>query len=104
MTGVKIMFNKKTLSAQEIADWANSVHKIAGGKGNPFVKEMYIPHDEKENQYRLSGHLCDCGCEENLCGKPSKGEFELLPLSDEAVQQGGKAYMVCQKCGGYSHL
>ena len=41
-----------------------------------------------------AGH-CDCAGE---------GEFELLPLHHPDVQDGKKRYMVCRKCGCYSHL
>lgn len=44
---------------------------------------------------RIVGDMCDCGGE---------GVFELLPLEDEAVQEGGKRYMVCTVCGVSSHL
>lgn len=51
--------------------------------------------DEPYDLSRLNGDHCDC------CGN---GEFVLLPLSHEAVQSGMKRYMICQKCGGISHL
>lgn len=104
MTGPKIMQNGKVLSEQEVADWANKVHKFVGGKGEPFNKEMFIPHDGPVDRYRLGGYHCDCGCDEDAIGKPSNGEFELLPLSDPSIREGEKAYMVCTKCGAYSHL
>lgn len=44
---------------------------------------------------RLEGSHCACR---------GNGVFELLPLDDEAVQEGGKRYMQCTICGGYSHL
>ena len=44
---------------------------------------------------RLEGDMCKCR---------GNGEFNLLPLEDEAVQSGQKRYMTCYKCGGYSHL
>lgn len=102
---MKIFKNGKELSASEIAQHANTVHKIAGGKGNPFTSEMFVPHvGEKQNPYRLGGYHCACGCDEDADGKPSKGEFELLPISDSSVREGGKAYMQCRNCGEFSHL
>lgn len=44
---------------------------------------------------RLEGSHCACR---------GTGVFELLPLEDEAVQEGGKRYMQCTICGEYSHL
>lgn len=44
---------------------------------------------------RIEGDMCDC---------EGNGEFVLLPDDDEAVIEGGKPYMVCRKCGLYSHL
>jgi hypothetical protein len=47
-------------------------------------------------QWRIGGRgHCDC---------VNGGEFDLLPLDDEAVQEGGKRYMVCRVCQGWSHL
>ena len=44
---------------------------------------------------RIAGTHCAC---------EGEGVFELLPLEDEIVQEGGKRYMQCTICGGYSHL
>ena len=44
---------------------------------------------------RLEGSHCACR---------GTGVFTLLPLEDEAVQEGGKRYMQCTICGEYSHL
>jgi hypothetical protein len=44
---------------------------------------------------RLEGSHCACR---------GNGVFEILPLDDEAVQEGGKRYMQCTICGEYSHL
>ena len=41
-----------------------------------------------------TGH-CDCN---------GDGEFELLPVHHPDVQNGQKRYMICRKCGCYSHL
>lgn len=45
---------------------------------------------------RITGYHCDCG--------ENKGEFDLLPVDDPSVVDGGKRYMKCRKCGAYSHL
>jgi len=45
---------------------------------------------------RISGSgLCDC---------VNGGEFELLPEDDPQVIEGGKRYMQCRICSGWSHL
>lgn len=45
---------------------------------------------------RIEGNHCYC--------PENEGEFEMLPEDDEAVIQGGKQYMKCRKCDGWSHL
>lgn len=85
--------NGIVMTCSELAKWANTVHQIAGGKGNPFTENM-IPE-------RLKGDMCSCGTDSNGI---SLGEFVLLPLFDESVREGGKAYMQCKKCGCWSHL
>lgn len=77
----------------ELANWANAVHKAAGGKKNVFSSTDFPE--------RLKGHHCDCGVTDEGY---SKGVFQLLPLDSEEVREGGKAYMRCDVCGGYSHL
>ena len=77
----------------DLARWANEVHKLAGGK-----KDVFTPADFPE---RLKGCHCSCGTTEDGY---SAGEFELLLLNSEEVREGGKAYMQCIKCGGFSHL
>lgn len=44
---------------------------------------------------RISGSMCKCG---------GNGIFDLLPIDDEGVIEGGKRYMQCRNCGCYSHL
>lgn len=45
---------------------------------------------------RISGEShCECN---------GYGEFVLLPIDDPGVQEGGKRYMRCRKCGQVSHL
>lgn len=87
------------LNPQQIANWANKVHRQAGGKGSPFSRWDYYENLAADS--RLGGHHCACGTDERGF---SEGEFELLPLNDKAVIEGGKAYMVCRKCGSCSHL
>lgn len=77
----------------ELAEWANYVHVLSGGRGKPFTAENI-----KE---RLRRHHCDCGVTEEGY---TKGMFRLFPYDSKEVQSGGKAYMKCEKCGGYSHL
>lgn len=89
------------LAARDIARWANKAHRQSGGKGNVFSGIDFINSTLPCNGERLKGHMCDCGVDENNI---SNGEFILLPLNDEAVIEGGKAYMKCKKCGAYSHL
>lgn len=57
----------------------------------PQAKYYGLPYDMS----RLEGDHCDC---------QGNGEFVLLPITDRAVQEGGKRYMYCRKCGKYSHL
>lgn len=82
----------KTMSRTELADWANAVNKMAGGRA------VFSRFDFPE---RLKGYHCDCGITDEGY---TKGIFVLYPLSDEGVRSGGKAYMTCCKCGGCSHL
>ena len=77
----------------ELAQWANTVHKCAGGRGEPFTAEMMLD--------RLKGNHCSCGV--NELGY-SKGKFELLFFNSEEVTTGKKPYMVCKHCGCMSHL
>lgn len=93
--------NGELCSPVDLANHANAVHHALGAKGNPYTPEMFTPNDK---DYRLSGVHCDCGCDEKAVGKPTFGEFELFAPDSEDVQSGGKAYMICRKCGCYSHL
>jgi len=75
-------------------------------KNQVFADEKAIkPLTEKELQNRagawftldrIAGEHCDCG--------EGRGEFVLLPETDPVVVEGGKDYMKCRVCGGYSHL
>lgn len=92
----------KELCPREMAVWANKVHRQAGGKGNPLSSVDFFSKDILDSKNpRLKGIHCRCGTNENGF---TKGEFVLFPLDHEAVREGGKAYMKCRKCGGFSHL
>lgn len=91
----------KLLAAREIAQWANKVHKQAGGKKGIFSAVDFAHTTLDGGMKRLQGHMCGCGVTSNGF---SNGEFVLLPLNDESVISGGKAYMQCKKCGELSHL
>lgn len=102
---IKIMSpDGKLMNAKKLAKWANIVHQIDGGKGNPFTPEMFVPHEGCVDKFRLSGYHCNCGCDENSPGTPTLGQFKLLPLNSIEIKEGGKAYMQCIKCGAFSHL
>ena len=87
LTGNRVLKEngKGYMSPFELADAANMLYK----------KKPFTFHDFHGQNSRLNGSLC--GCEGN-------GIFRLLPLSDPNVKQGGKRYMQCTKCGGWSHL
>ena len=89
---VKMPHRKSYMNANELANWANAVCR----KGS--VKAPFQPSDYPE---RLKGHHCDCGVDENGY---TKGVFTLRALTSEDVKDGGKAYMICEVCGCYSHL
>lgn len=74
------------LSPSKLAEEANAVTK-----NRPFTSEDFCG---KNSRIAGAGH-CNCG---------GDGEFELLPLEEEAVQSGCKRYMQCTKCGCWSHL
>lgn len=77
----------------ELAEWANTVHKCAGGNGKAFTSAMM--------KDRLKGNHCSCGTNQ---GGYSLGVFELFPFMSDEVRSSGKAAMVCKKCGCISHL
>lgn len=67
-----------------------------------ITEDGYKVHPEiLENPYfvedRIKGELCAC---------LGKGVFELLPLEECLIKNGGggKYYMKCRKCGEVSHL
>lgn len=91
----------KLLTAEEVAKHANAVHQMSA-KGNPYEASWF--EDGNDRNFRLRGHMCDCGVNENVAGCPTNGEFKLMPLKSLDVIEGQKAYMVCQKCGCVSHL
>lgn len=57
----------------------------------PFKESDFMGENSR---IQGSGH-CDCG---------GNGDFELLAANDPDVIEGGKRYMHCRKCGGWSHL
>lgn len=74
------------LSPEELAKEANALSK----------RNLFKPSDFIGENSRIAGEgHCSCG---------GNGEFELLPEDDPDVVSGGKRYMVCRKCGGWSHL
>ena len=85
--------NKLFMEDWELAEYANMVNKCAGGSGNVFTADMM--------RDRLKGHHCSCGVSPDGY---TLGTFTLLPFMSEEVRSGGKAYMVCKKCGCMSHL
>lgn len=87
--------NGKELTLTEIGEWGRKVHIQSGGKDNPIF------HDPNFWKDRLKGDMCRCGTD--ALGY-SNGEFRLVPLNDEIVIEGCKAYMQCKICGSYSHL
>ena len=91
----------KLLTSREVARWANKVHKQAGGNGKVFSTVDFSHSLYDGGQKRLHGNICNCGVDKQGF---SNGEFVLLPLDNEDVISGGKAYMKCKSCGQYSHL
>lgn len=82
----RVFKNGRLLSDEEIVEEAYALTPTP--KVFPSCIKSFVMN-------RLGGHLCDC---------PEGGDFDLLPVDDPAVQEGGKRYMVCRKCGLYSHL
>lgn len=76
----KIFENKKELK---------TIKQFTEAAGTPYSSSYPYEMD------RVTGDMCDCNGE---------GVFDLLPLDDPAVIEGGKRYMECRKCGRYSHL
>ena len=89
---VKMPTSYRPLTAKELADWANTVSCHFGGKA---------VFTENEFPKRLWGDHCFCGT--NKEGY-TNGVFTLCALLSEVVTEGQKAYMICDKCGNYSHL
>lgn len=77
---------KVPLTPKELATAANVVCQ----------KPIFTPEMFEGEKSRISGNG-HCYCNGN-------GEFDLLPASDPVVKESGKRYMVCRKCGGFSHL
>ena len=80
--------NGVELTPAQMANEANAI-----SKNKPFKPWDF---DVRNPTCRISGTgHCACG---------GDGEFVLLPANDPDVIQGGKRYMQCRKCGGWSHL
>jgi hypothetical protein len=76
----------------EITDDSRALIYALGFDSNKYFGRIY-PAEMKE---RISGTgHCDCR---------GNGEFILLPVDHPDVLEGGKRYMQCRKCGGWSHL
>lgn len=82
------IFNEHGKELKTAKDLANAFHNAYSVAQKNITNEDY---DVK----RVEGAMCNCN---------GNGVFDLLPLDDEAVVEGGKRYMVCRKCGYYSHL
>lgn len=54
------------------------------------------PHEAVYDESRIAGDHCKCGA--------GNGRFRLVPFHHASVQEGGKRYMRCDGCGGWSHL
>ena len=76
----------------EITDDARALIYALGFNSNKYFGRIF-PGEMKE-RIQGKGH-CDC------CGD---GEFVLLPVTHPDVVEGQKRYMICRKCGGWSHL
>lgn len=79
--GSNIPLTPKRLAAEANAITSNNLFTALDFKG-------------PNSRIQGAGH---CRCHGN-------GEFVLLPIQDSAVQEGGKRYMKCRRCGCVSHL
>ena len=86
MNTIRSSKNGITLNINEIKNAFNEVYS------NPTFKTNFT---DEEMHDRIIGNHCDCN---------GNGDFVLLDANDQACQEGGKRYMICQKCGGSSHL
>ena len=75
------------LTPEQLAKEANAIYDRKG----PFQPSDYMG----EHSRIASTGMCYC---------EGNGEFELLPLTDPAVQESKKRYMICRKCGAVEHL
>lgn len=55
------------------------------------LRKKQLPYDET----RLQGNMCECN---------GDGEFIISRTRTPDMDDGGKAYMQCRKCGRTSHL
>lgn len=73
----------------------NQVFKTKQSK-KPMTEQQLKSHaGEWFTMERIEGNHCQCD---------GNGEFVLLSKKHPVVVEGGKDYMVCRVCGGYSHL
>ena len=86
MNTVYSRYGKTPLTPEQLAREANAITE-----DKPFTPDMF---EGPKSRISGDGH---CWCAGN-------GEFELLPVYHRDVVQGKKRYMVCRKCGAYSHL
>ena len=71
------------------------------GSDTPLTaKQLAYETDFTFNQFNVTAQLSGGG----HCDCKYGGEFELLPKDDPDVVEGGKRYMQCRICGGWSHL
>jgi hypothetical protein len=65
---------------------------------------VYENEKDYENKTVFATSKTTDRLEGDLCGCNGNGEFVLLPEDDKICIEGGKRYMICQKCNQYSHL
>lgn len=93
MNVVKDETGKELKTPRDITRAANALFKMKYKRKGPFTIDDFGGASAAKD--RLRGNHCYCN---------GNGVFRLLPIDDEAVQSGGKRYMQCEKCGGWSHL
>lgn len=76
-------------------DITNNGYKILFAMGFN-TRKFYDKIDTRDALERIQG--------KGHCNCYGDGTFDLLPITHPDVQDGMKRYMVCRKCGCYSHL